>query len=231
MDFSFTPRQEAFRQEVRAFLEEELDPDLLAEDETILGIGIGEDARYKIWLKKLATRGWVAPAWPTEYGGAGLSIMEQFIFNEEMALARAPKPNFLAIGLAGPTMIVHAGEEQKQEHLPGILSGEVYWCQGFSEPESGSDLASLQTRAVRDGDDYVINGQKIWTSGAHASQRMMLLARTDPDSPKHKGISYFLLDMTSPGVSIQPLDNMADTHSFNQVFFDNVRVPRKDLMG
>ncbi|MDP9235977.1 MAG: acyl-CoA dehydrogenase family protein, partial [Chloroflexota bacterium] len=205
--------------------------DLRAADDAILGVGIGEDEREREWLRTLSKRGWVAPAWPKEYGGAGLSVMQQFIFNEEMARAGAPRPNFLAIGLAGPTIIVHGTEEQKREHLSGILSGENFWCQGFSEPGAGSDLASLQTRAVADGDDFIVNGQKIWTSGAHRSQRMMLLARTDADAPKHKGISYLLLDMKSPGITIRPLTNMADTPSFNEVFFDNVRVPKKDLLG
>ena len=197
----------------------------------MLGVGIGEDERERDWLRTLAKRGWVAPAWPKEYGGAGLSVMQQFVFNEEMARAQAPRPNFLAIGLAGPTIIVHGTEDQKREHLSGILSGETFWCQGFSEPGSGSDLASLQTRAVADGDDFIIKGQKIWTSGAHRSQRMMLLARTDPEAPKHKGISYFLLDMKSPGITVRPLTNLADTPSFNEVFFDNVRVPKNDLLG
>jgi len=183
------------------------------------------------WLKILAKRGWVAPAWPKEYGGAGMSVMQQFVYNEEMARARAPRPNFLAIGLIGPTIIVHGSDEQKKEYLPGIMSGEVYWCQGFSEPGSGSDLASLQSRAVQDGDDYVINGQKIWTSGAHRADKIMVLARTDNDVPKHKGISCFVVDMRAPGISVQPLTNMAEMHSFNEVFFDNVRVPRKDMIG
>jgi len=231
MDFRDSPHDAAFRAEVRDFLRAELPADLRADDDTVLGVGVGENPRDQDWLRKLATRGWVAPAWPREYGGAGMSVMQQFIFNEEMARAGAPRPNFLAIGLAGPTIIVHGSDEQKREHLPGILSGEVYWCQGFSEPGAGSDLASLQTRAVQDGDDFIVNGQKIWTSGAHRAQRMMLLARTDPDAPKHKGISYFLLDMRTPGISVRPLTNMADTPSFNEVFFDNVRVPKKDLLG
>ena len=231
MDFRDSPEDAAFRQEVRDFLRTELPHDLRAADDAILGVGIGEDERERGWLKTLAKRGWVAPAWPKAYGGAGLSVMQQFVFNEEMARAAAPRPNFLAIGLAGPTIIVHGTEEQKREHLSGILSGENFWCQGFSEPGAGSDLASLQTRAVQDGDDYIINGQKIWTSGAHRSQRMMLLARTDADVPKHKGISYFLLNMQSPGITVRPLTNMADTPSFNEVFFDNVRVPKSDLLG
>ena len=231
MDFRDSPEDAAFRSEVRSFIANELPADLHAADDAVLGVGIGEDERERGWLKTLSKRGWVAPAWPKQFGGAGLSVMQQFVFNEEMARARAPRPNFLAIGLAGPTIIVHGTEEQKQEHLAGILSGDNFWCQGFSEPGSGSDLASLQTKAVRDGDDFVISGQKIWTSGAHRAQRMMLLARTDTDAPKHKGISYFLLDMKSPGVSVRPLTNLADTPSFNEVFFDNVRVPKKDLLG
>jgi len=231
VEFRDSPEDAAFRAEVREFLRTELPADLRADDDAILGVGVGENPRDRDWLLTLAKRGWVAPAWPKEYGGAGLSPMQQFVFNEEIARAGAPRPNFLAIGLAGPTIIVHGTEEQKREHLSGILSGETFWCQGFSEPEAGSDLASLQTRAVQDGDDFIISGQKIWTSGAHRSQRMMLLARTDQDAPKHKGVSYFLLDMKSPGVTIRPLTNLADTPSFNEVFFDNVRVPKKDLLG
>jgi len=231
MNFADSPTDAVFRAEVRDFLADELSSDLRAADDAVMGVGIGEDERERDWLRTLAKRGWVAPAWPKEYGGAGLSVMQQFIFNEEMARAQAPRPNFLAIGLAGPTIIVHGTEEQKREHLSGILSGETFWCQGFSEPGSGSDLASLQTRAVQDGDDFIINGQKIWTSGAHRSERMMLLARTDTEVPKHKGISYFLLDMKAAGVTVRPLTNLADTPSFNEVFFDNVRVPKTDLLG
>ena len=231
MNFQDDPADAAFRQEVRDFLANELPADMRQPDEAILGVGTGEEPRDRDWLKILAKRGWVAPAWPKAYGGAGLTSMQQFVYNEELARARAPRPNFLAIGLIGPTIIVHGNDEQKKEHLSGILSGEVYWCQGFSEPESGSDLASLQTRAVMDGDDYVINGQKIWTSGAHRADRIMVLARTDNDAPKHKGITCFLVDMHAPGISVQPLTNMAEMHSFNEVFFDNVRVPKKDLLG
>ena len=234
MDFRDNPEEAAFRQEVREFISAEYKKD--DEDGTVSAAQAassgGPDAmkRYNAWIKKLATKRWVAPAWPTEYGGAGLSVMQQFVFNEELALARAPRPGGIGITMAGPTIIVYGTDEQKKQHLSGMLDGQV-WCQGFSEPGSGSDLASLQTRAEKDGDDYIINGQKIWITGAQYAERMILLARTDPEAPKHKGISYFLLDMKAPGVSVRPLVNMADTPGFNEVFFDNVRVPRKDLLG
>lgn len=185
------------------------------------------------WFRKLAERGWIAPAWPKEYGGAGMSQIEQFIFNEEMATHRAPRPAHLVIGLgmAGPTIIVHGTEEQKRRWLPGMLAGTDVWCQGYSEPEAGSDLASLRTRAVKDGDDYVLNGQKIWSTIAHIAKWMICLARTDPEAPKHKGITYFIVDMKSPGLDVRGLTNMADTHEFNEVFFDNVRVPKENIVG
>ncbi|MDO8615904.1 MAG: acyl-CoA dehydrogenase family protein [Dehalococcoidia bacterium] len=238
MDFHDSPAEAAFRTEVRDFIAREYRSDGDGDIADARGAahaatqgGPAAMQRYQAWMKKLAAKGWVAPAWPQEYGGAGMTIMEQFVFNEEMAKARAPRPGGIGVGFAGPTIIVYGAGEQKTEHLPGILSGDAVWCQGFSEPGSGSDLASLQTSAVKDGDDYIVNGQKIWTSGAQYAQRMILLARTDPAAPKHKGISYFLLDMKSPGVSVRPLVNMAGTPMFNEVFFDNVRVPRKDLLG
>ena len=151
--------------------------------------------------------------------------------NEEFAQNRAPPVGGMGTSMVGPTIITHGTEDQKKEHLSRILAGEVQWCQGFSEPGSGSDLASLQTRAVSDGDDYVINGQKIWTSGAQYAHWMFMLARTDPDAPKHKGISYFLLDMKSPGVEVRPLTNLANQNMFNEVFFTDVRVPAKNIVG
>ncbi|HWQ27768.1 MAG TPA: acyl-CoA dehydrogenase [Dehalococcoidia bacterium] len=231
MDFRDTPEEAAFRKEVREFIEKEApkpQPGVSREEALIQNWQANQE-----WFKKLGERGWIAPAWPKEYGGAGMTVMQQFIFNEEMAIHRAPRPLHMIIGLgmAGPTIIVHGTEEQKKKYLPGILKGEDIWCQGYSEPGAGSDLASLQTRAVRDGDDYIINGQKIWTTLAHMAKYMILLARTDPDAPKHRGITYFILDMKSPGVTVRPLINMADSHEFNEVFFDNVRVPKENVIG
>jgi len=243
MDFHDTPEEAAFRREVRAFIERECPPEIRRRGfSAMFGGGGWDDLRmsreeyFRVnggWAKKLAERGWIAPAWPREYGGAGMSVMQQFIFNQEMAGAGAPRGGNYGIGTgwAGPTIILYGTEEQKRKYLPGIVKGDDVWCQGFSEPGAGSDLASIQTRAVKDGDDYIINGQKIWTSGAHVAKYMILLARTDPDAPKHKGISYFILDMRSPGIEIRPLVNMAGNHDFNEVFFDNVRVPKENLIG
>jgi alkylation response protein AidB-like acyl-CoA dehydrogenase len=239
MDFSDNATEAAFRQEVRDFIKTELPKELdRGGGGAMFGGGSGryaDPSYWKLlggWIKKMSDKGWVAPAWPKEHGGAGLSVMEQFILNEELATKRAPRsPNVIGLGWVGPTIILYGSEEQKKKHLRPILTNEHFWCQGFSEPGAGSDLAALQTRAVRDGDDYVINGQKIWTSGAHGAHWMILLARTDPDAPKHKGISYFLLDMKSPGITVRPLVNMAGSHDFNEVFFDNVRVPKENLIG
>ena len=186
--------------------------------------------RTQSWLDRLGEKGWLAPAWPRKYGGADMSVLEQFVLSEELTKVGAPTSRQM-LNLVGPTIMLHGTEEQKAEHLPPMLRGEVAWCQGFSEPGSGSDLASLQTRAVRDGDDYVINGQKIWTSGAHRANWMFVLTRTDPDAPKHRGISYLLLDMKSPGVTVRPLTNLANEHIFNEVFFEDVRVPVRNRIG
>ncbi len=248
MRLTDSPEETTWRAEVRSFIQAELPPSLkqvgnsrIAPDTELQEGNLGPTAGgsgFKMptgameeWRQKLASRGWIAPAWPKEYGGAGLSTMEQFIMNQEFAEAGAPTFGGMGVSMAGPTIIVHGTEEQKAEHLPKILQGETHWCQGFSEPGSGSDLASLQTRAVRDGDEYIINGSKIWTSGAHKANWMFMLARTDPDAPKHRGISFFLIDFKSPGITVQPLVTMAGTHHFNQIFFDNVRVPAKNIIG
>jgi alkylation response protein AidB-like acyl-CoA dehydrogenase len=229
MDFRFTPEEEAFRQEVREFLRQEVPPDwegvFLEEEEK-------EWKQGRAFVKKLSQKGWVAPAWPKEYGGMEASPALQLVYNEEMGYYRAPIGSIIqAVGYIGPAILFFGTEEQKKQHLPPITAGETVWSQGFSEPEAGSDLASLKTRAVRDGDDWVINGDKIWTSNAHRSEWCIVLARTDPAAPKHKGISFFLVDLKTPGITVQPIINMANVHSFNQVFFEDVRVPRSALLG
>jgi alkylation response protein AidB-like acyl-CoA dehydrogenase len=229
MNFTDTPEEAAWRREVRSFLEAELPREL--SDTTGEGGLFGRGEAMRAWRQKVAARGWVAPAWPKEYGGAGLTVKEQFILNEEFAEAGAPTVGGFGVMMFGPTVIVHGTAEQKQRFLPPILRGEVIWCQGWSEPGAGSDVASLQTRAVRDGDDYIVNGQKIWTSGAQFADWMYMLVRTDPDAPKHRGISYLTVDMKSPGITVQPLINMAGQAGFNQVFFDNVRVPVANRIG
>ncbi len=227
MEFRFTPEEETFREELRAFLAQELPPGWT-------GSLDDEDEDWDFTLKmrrRLAEKGWLTMAWPREYGGQGASHMKQVIFAEEMTYQRAPGRDGFGIRMLAPTLMIHGTEEQKREHLPPIARGEVQWCQGYSEPESGSDLASLQTRAVEDGDDFVINGAKIWTSMAHRADWMFMLARTDPSAPKHRGISFFLLNMRDPGVTVRPIINMAGLHSFNMVTFDNVRVSKRNLVG
>ena len=186
---------------------------------------------FEAWRDALVERGWIAPHWPEEWGGAGLTVKEQFILNEELAEAGTGNVGVFGVMMLGPTLIVHGTEEQKEEHLSKILKGEVSWCQGWSEPGSGSDLASLQTRAVRDGDEFVINGQKIWTSGAQIADSMYMLARTDPDAPKHRGISFFMFSMKSEGVSVRPLEQMSGARGFNEVFFEDVRVSATNMVG
>ena len=229
MEFADTAKEAAWRNEVRTFLQTEYTG--LTEDGTVEGGLFDRGERMKQWRRRVADKGWVAPAWPKEYGGAGLGVKEQFILNEEFAEAGAPQVGGFGVMMFGPTLIVHGTEEQKKEHLPGILDGSTLWCQGWSEPGAGSDVASLQTRATKAGDDYVLNGQKIWTTGAQHADWKYMLARTDPDAPKHRGISYFMLDMKSPGVSVRPLTTMAGTATFNEVFFDNVRVPARNRLG
>jgi len=229
MDFRFSNEDEAWRRELRTWIRQEFGPDWNG----FAASGGNDEAEYEFAQgvqKKLAAKGWTAPAWPKEIGGMGASYTQQAIFNEELAYHRVPGPDLTSVGYVGPTILLYGSGEQKK-HLPAIVRAEEKWCQGYSEPGSGSDLASLQTRAVRDGDDYVINGQKIWTSGAHHANWMFMLARTDPDAPKHRGISYLLLDMKTPGITIRPLINMGGRHGFNEVFFDNVRTPINNRVG
>ena len=228
MEFKFTAEDEEFRTELRAFMKTEL-PDPWE------GAGrYPEDDDWdlnRVIRQKMAEKGWLTMHWPEEYGGQNASPVKSAIYNEEIAYMRAPGRDIFGVRMLGPTLMIHGSEEQKKTHLPAVAKGEIQWCQGYSEPESGSDLASLSTRAVRDGDDLVINGAKVWTTMAHRADWIMLLTRTDPDAPKHRGISFVLVDMKSPGVSVQPIINMAGGHEFNQVTFDDVRVPRANVVG
>ncbi len=228
MEFKFTAEDEEFRTELRAFMKTEL-PDQWE------GAGrYPEDDDWdlnRVIRQKMAEKGWLTMHWPEEYGGQNASPVKSAIYNEEIAYMRAPGRDIFGVRMLGPTLMIHGSEEQKKTHLPSVAKGEIQWCQGYSEPESGSDLASLSTRAVRDGDELVINGAKVWTTMAHRADWIMLLTRTDPDAPKHRGISFVLVDMKSPGVSVRPIINMAGGHEFNQVTFDDVRVPRANVVG
>jgi alkylation response protein AidB-like acyl-CoA dehydrogenase len=233
MDFTLTPEQEGFRDEVRSWLRTNLPEGWV--DRVHGGSDVPRAEAYEFlrtWQRRMHEGGLVGITWPKDYGGRGLSFMEELILQEEMAIAKAPPVlNILAIGMAGPTIIAYGTEEQKRRYPPKMLSCEEIWCQGYSEPNAGSDLASLQTRAVKDGEHWVVNGQKVWTSLAHLAEWMMLLARTDPESPKHKGLSYFLLDMKSPGVVVKPLRQITGDAEFNEVYFDNVRVHESQILG
>ena len=233
MDFKFSPDDEAFRQDVVAFLDDALPDDWADTPEGIAEDGAADAARWAFtrdFSQKLGERGWRTLGWPKEFGGAEAGPIRQALFNETMAYYRAPTYD-QGVDRVGPTFMLHGSEEQREFFLPKIRDADIVWCQGFSEPGSGSDLASLQCRATRDGDDYVINGQKIWTSGAHHADYIFFLARTDADAPKHRGISFFVADMKSPGISVRPLVNMANRSHFNEVFFEDVRVPAKWLVG
>ncbi len=229
MDLNLTPTEQTFRDEFRAWLRDNVPAPWTG--------SAGEDGRehnayLRTWQRTLFEGGWAGISWPREFGGRGASLMEQAIFQEELALADAPHLlGTIGLSLVGPTIIAMGTEEQKARFLPPILSGEEIWCQGFSEPNAGSDLASLGTKAVRDGDDFVVNGQKIWTSFAQMADLCLLLVRTDFESPKHKGITCLLVDMKSEGVSVRPLRMMSGDPSFNEVFFSNVRVPVTRVLG
>jgi len=243
MDWSDSPEQAAFRTEARALIESRLPTryremaasDAPTEEQPWQVDRISEEPAHRAaaeeWRTALSEKGWIAPHWPPEYGGAGLSSVQQFTLSQELARAGAPRIGGTGVGILGPALIVHGSEEQKRAHLPKILSGERVWAQGFSEPGAGSDLASLQTRAVRDGDEWVINGQKIWTTLAHTVDWLFALVRTDPEAPKHRGISFLMMDKATPGITVRPLINAAFRHNFNETFFEDVRVPDAHLVG
>jgi len=221
MDFDLTEKEKALQKELREFVAKELPPRW---SESFDGDDYATDDAWAVtqqMSRKLAARGWLTMSWPKEYGGLGVSHMEQLVYREEVAFNLVPGTDMGVGGVTwvGPSLMLFGSEEQRKEHLPRIAAGETYWCTGYSEPDAGSDLASLKCRAVRRGDDYVLNGQKVWTSAAHRCSWCWLAARTDPDAPKHKGISLFLLDLKSPGVTIRPLVNLAGSAGFCEVCF------------
>ncbi len=243
MDWNDSPEQAAFRADAATFIQERL-PEYYRGQAQEAEEGLfswyadrksdDPNARQAAadWAAALAERGWVAPHWPKEYGGGGLTTMEQFVLGAEMARAKAPMVGGSGVMLLGPTLIIHGSDELKQRVLPKILHGETAYAQGYSEPGAGSDLGALQTRAVRDGDEYVVNGQKIWTSAAHMADAVFLLTRTDPDAPKHRGITFLVIeDIHSPGISVRPLIDAAWGHVVNETFFEDVRVPAANVVG
>ena len=231
MDLAMKAEDVAFRDEVRAFLKENLTEDLKAHARLTPGILSDQDLRVE-WTKILHKQGWSAPSWPKEYGGPGWNVMQRFIWASECAAAGAPQGSNMGLSMVGPTLMGHGTPEQRAKYLPPILSGDDWWCQGYSEPGSGSDLASLQCRAVSDGDDYIVNGTKLWTTGAHQSNKMFLLVRTDPDAKKQEGISFLLIDdFQAKGIKVDPIITLAGDHEVNQVFFDDVRVPKANRVG
>ncbi len=225
MDFRFTEEEEAFRRDVKEFLKKEW----------TLGHADLEDPKQfdGAWEfeKRLGKKGWLNMHWPKEYGGQGASHMMQLVLREEMAYVGARVVDGQGVYMIGPCLMIHGTEEQKKRFLPPIANSEVVWSQGFSEPNAGSDLASLQLRAVKDGDDYILNGQKTWTTMGGHGQWMHVMARTDTNAPKHRGISYFVVDMKSPGISTQPIVNMAGKAGFDDTYFDEVRVPKDQMIG
>ena len=226
MDLKFSPQDEAYRLKLRTWLEENTpsEPPPFDQDEAF--------AYRRTWQRRLYEGGWVGIHWPQEYGGQGATLIQQAIYAQEIARAEAPAPaNGLGIGIVGPTLMEHGTEEQKKRYIPKILNADEIWCQGFSEPNSGSDLASLQTKAVLHGDEFVVNGQKIWTSLGQYADWCILLVRTDSDVPKHQGITFLLVDMHSPGITVKPLLQITGQAEFNETFFDDVRVPRENVVG
>ena len=233
MDLALSPDDVAFRDELRAWLEANLTPEF-----TRHGSAGPDDldervALARAWEQRLAAGGWAGISWPRQFGGRGATLMQQVIFHEEMARAHAPQisVNFVGINLAGPTIRIHGNDAQRARYLPKIITMDEIWCQGFSEPNAGSDLANVQTRAVLDGDRYVVNGQKVWTSYAHIADWMLCLVRTDPSVAKHKGLSYLIIDMHARGVEPRPMKQITGESEFNEVFLTDVDVPAANLVG
>ena len=230
MNLDLTADEMAFRDEVRAFLNAKLTPTLRQAAQRAASVFI--DKAYSLeWQRILHARGWTAPSWPVEYGGPGWSDMQRYIFAAECARAGAPSLAPMGLKMVGPAIMGYGAPEQKAQLLPRILSGEDYWCQGYSEPDAGSDLASLQLSAVRDGDAYILSGAKMWTTHAHWANRMFCLVRTSRAGKPQAGITFLLLDMATPGISVRPIITLAGDHEVNQVFFDGVRVPQSGRLG
>ena len=230
MHIGYSKEHLEFRDEVRTFLQSVLTPQMKESAAFCPGLFLDYEHNM-VWHKVLFEKGWVAPAWPKEYGGTGWDLMQRYIWTTETTLAGAPSTAPMGIGMCGPMLIGHGSQAQKDYYLPRILSGEDYWCQGYSEPTSGSDLASLGLKAITDGDHFVLNGSKIWTSHAHNANRMFLLVRSDDTGKPQEGITFLLLDMDTPGISVEPIVFASGTHEVNQVFFDNVRVPKTNIVG
>jgi alkylation response protein AidB-like acyl-CoA dehydrogenase len=232
MDFKFSEADEAFRRDFRNWLEKNLPRDWHDSGELHDPDTKEEFERRRGWHRKLYDGGWMCIHWPKEYGGRGASLLQQIIHSQELDRAKAPPTvNFQGIARVGPTLMQWGTPEQKQRYIPRIPSAEEIWCQGLSEPNHGSDLAAVETRAIDQGDHFVVNGSKVWTSNAHHADFTTLLCRTDPTLPKHKGLSYLLVDMKSPGVTVRPLVQMTGESGFNQVFFEDVAVPKANLVG
>src|SRR5262247_2817574 len=232
MNFDFTEAEEAFRKEVRAWRERNLPDDLRGSAFASSRADVEEVRKLRAWQKTMAEAGYVGMDWPREFGGRGASIVEMIILYQEMARAESPQlVNRGGVSMLGPTLMKYGTPAQQKRFLPRILSAEEIWCQGFSEPNAGSDLANLQTRAARDGDHYVINGQKVWTSMGHVAEWGFFLVRTDASGAKHKGITFLLVDMKTPGISIRPLRQITGEAEFNEVFLENVRVPAENVVG
>jgi alkylation response protein AidB-like acyl-CoA dehydrogenase len=228
MDLSFSPEEEAFRQDVRAFIADA--------KPKLPDIGAAESAdrskeEYLAWHKLLYKKGWVAPLWPKEYGGTGWNVTQRYIFNEECANAETPTTLPFGLNMVAPVIFTYGNDEQKKKFLPRILSGEDWWCQGYSEPGAGSDLASLRTKAVREGDYYIVNGQKTWTTLAQFADWIFCLVRTNPDVKQQEGITFLLIDMKSPGITVKPIIVLDGAREVNEVFFDNVKVPVANRVG
>jgi alkylation response protein AidB-like acyl-CoA dehydrogenase len=223
-----SPQDQAFRDEVRSFLKSALTPDL--QRAAAAGFGMSRESNAQ-WHGKLHKQGWVAPEWPEAVGGTDWSVTQKHIFEQELTAAGAPMLMPFGLGMVGPVIYTFGSDEQKAQHLPGILDGSVWWCQGYSEPGSGSDLASLKTSAVRDGDDYVVNGQKIWTTNAHKADWIFVLVRTDTTGKPQQGISFLLADMNSPGIEVKPIVSIDGLHHLNEVYFTDVRIPVSNRIG